>query len=97
MDLEDLKSKITSKSKIFVLCSPHNPVGRLWKKEELEQLAKICADKKLVPLFDFAYQPHYSLWLYLPIVSTLVIGWVSYIHIRHVPRTAPMEILRQYS
>ena len=50
-----------------------------------------------IKLFDFAYQPHYSLWLYLPIVSTLVIGWVSYIHIRHVPRTAPMEILRQYS
>ncbi len=32
MDLEDLKSKITPKTKLLTLCSPHNPVGRVWKK-----------------------------------------------------------------
>ncbi|XPV53001.1 MAG: aminotransferase class I/II-fold pyridoxal phosphate-dependent enzyme [Halarcobacter ebronensis] len=35
MDLKDLKNKITSKTKILILCSPHNPVGRVWSKEEL--------------------------------------------------------------
>jgi putative ABC transport system permease protein len=50
-----------------------------------------------IRLFDFAYQPHYLLWLYLPIISMLLIGFVSYLHIRHVPRTSPMEILRKYT
>jgi len=52
MDLEDLKSKITSKSKILVLCSPHNPVGRVWKKEELQELAKICIEHSIVIISD---------------------------------------------
>jgi len=42
MDIEDFKSKITPKTKILILCSPHNPVGRVWKKEELKEIAKIC-------------------------------------------------------
>lgn len=52
MDLEDLKNKITSKSKILVLCSPHNPIGRVWKKEELEELAKICIEHNLLIISD---------------------------------------------
>ena len=42
MDLEDLKSKITPKTKMLILCSPHNPVGRVWSKEELEAIGDIC-------------------------------------------------------
>lgn len=42
MDLEDLEKKITSKTKVLALCSPHNPVGRVWSKDELEKLANIC-------------------------------------------------------
>ncbi|WP_321470020.1 PatB family C-S lyase [Halarcobacter sp.] len=52
MDLEDLKSKISSKTKIFVLCSPHNPVGRVWDKEELEELAKICIENNILMISD---------------------------------------------
>ncbi len=52
MDLEDLKSKITSKTKIMVLCSPHNPVGRVWDKEELEALANICLKNNLMIISD---------------------------------------------
>ena len=44
MDLEHLKSIITPKTKILTLCSPHNPVGRVWSKEELESLAEICIE-----------------------------------------------------
>ncbi|MCG3718899.1 PatB family C-S lyase [Aliarcobacter butzleri] len=52
MDLEDLEKKITSKTKILVLCSPHNPVGRLWSKEELEKLANICIKYNITIVSD---------------------------------------------
>ncbi|MCT7649307.1 MalY/PatB family protein [Aliarcobacter butzleri] len=52
MDLEDLEKKITSKTKILVLCSPHNPVGRIWSKEELEKLANICIKHNITIVSD---------------------------------------------
>ena len=52
MDLEDLKSKITKKTKILCLCSPHNPVGRVWSKEELEDLADICIENNITIVSD---------------------------------------------
>ena len=52
MDLEDLKSKITPKTKILALCSPHNPVGRVWDKEELEKLADICIKNDIIIVSD---------------------------------------------
>ncbi|WP_323591683.1 MalY/PatB family protein [Aliarcobacter butzleri] len=52
MDLEDLEKKITSKTKILVLCSPHNPVGRVWSKEELEKLANICIKHNITIVSD---------------------------------------------
>lgn len=43
MDLEDLEQKITeSNIRLLFLCSPHNPVGRVWSREELEALGEIC-------------------------------------------------------
>ena len=52
MDLEDLVSKITPKTKILALCSPHNPVGRVWSKEELEKLADICIKHNITIVSD---------------------------------------------
>lgn len=52
MDLEDLESKITPKTKILCLCSPHNPVGRVWSKKELEDLANICIKHNIVIVSD---------------------------------------------
>ena len=52
MDLEDLEKKITSKTKILALCSPHNPVGRVWSKEELEKLANICIKHNIIIVSD---------------------------------------------
>ena len=52
MDLEDLESKITPKTKILALCSPHNPVGRVWSKEELEKLADICIKHNIIIVSD---------------------------------------------
>jgi cysteine-S-conjugate beta-lyase len=43
MDLEDLERKASSpKTKMIYLCNPHNPVGRVWSKEELRTLGDIC-------------------------------------------------------
>ncbi|MDS1314203.1 MalY/PatB family protein [Aliarcobacter butzleri] len=52
MDLEDLEKKITSKTKILALCSPHNPVGRVWSKDELEKLANICIKHNITIVSD---------------------------------------------
>ncbi|WP_029320224.1 MalY/PatB family protein [Butyrivibrio sp. AE3004] len=43
IDFNDFENKIISeKVKLFLLCSPHNPVGRVWTKEELIKIADIC-------------------------------------------------------
>ncbi|MBR6471837.1 MAG: pyridoxal phosphate-dependent aminotransferase [Victivallales bacterium] len=43
IDFEDFERKIIgNKVKLFILCSPHNPVGRVWTRDELERLAEIC-------------------------------------------------------
>lgn len=51
MDLEDFEKKIVQeKVKLFILCSPHNPVGRVWTEEELQRIGEICLkyDVKIV-------------------------------------------------
>lgn len=52
MDLGDLERKIDSRTKLLILCSPHNPVGRVWTREELSALAELCARKNLVVVSD---------------------------------------------
>ena len=43
MDFDDLETKIVeNKVKLFLLCSPHNPVGRVWSEEELRRVGEIC-------------------------------------------------------
>ena len=51
-DIEDLKSKIDERTKLLLLCSPHNPVGRAWKKEELEQILEVCLEHNIVVFSD---------------------------------------------
>lgn len=43
IDFEDFERKITeNKVKLFLLCSPHNPVGRVWEEWELQKIGDIC-------------------------------------------------------
>ncbi len=42
MDFEDLEAKARLGAKWLILCSPHNPVGRVWTRGELERLSEIC-------------------------------------------------------
>ncbi|MGL5617249.1 MAG: MalY/PatB family protein [Sarcina sp.] len=41
MDYKNIEENIKD-VKLFILCNPHNPVGRVWKKEELKKLGEIC-------------------------------------------------------
>ena len=44
IDFDDFEKKIIdNKVKLFILCSPHNPVGRVWTRGELSRLSSICA------------------------------------------------------
>ncbi len=52
IDFEDFNSKITPKTKILLLCSPHNPVGRVWSKEELTKLNEICKTHNILVVSD---------------------------------------------
>jgi cystathionine beta-lyase len=52
MDFEDLERKINDKTRMLILCNPHNPVGRVWKKEELERLGEICLRNNITIVSD---------------------------------------------
>jgi cysteine-S-conjugate beta-lyase len=51
-DFDDLKSKIDKDTKLLLLCSPHNPVGRVWDQEELAELGRICEEYKIIVFAD---------------------------------------------
>ncbi len=51
MDLDDLRQKAKG-AKLLMLCSPHNPVGRVWAREELTALGEICLENDLYVLSD---------------------------------------------
>jgi len=52
MDFEDLERKIDSRTKIIILCSPHNPVGRVWTRDELSKLGEICLSSNIKIISD---------------------------------------------
>lgn len=52
MDFQDLKEKITEKTRMSVLCSPHNPVGRVWTRDELENFGNMCVENEIVIVSD---------------------------------------------
>ena len=64
IDFDDLETKAADpKNKILILCNPHNPVGRVWTKAELEQVAAICVRHNVFVIADeihgdFAFPPH---------------------------------------
>jgi len=52
-DFEDFEEKAKDPlTKIFILCSPHNPVGRVWTREELKKLGDICLEHDILIISD---------------------------------------------
>jgi len=52
MDLEDLRTRIDAPGRMLILCSPHNPSGRVWTREELEALERIAVERDLLVVAD---------------------------------------------
>ena len=53
MNYDDLEEKAKDpRAKAIILCSPHNPVGRVWTKEELTRLGEICLENNILVISD---------------------------------------------
>jgi cystathionine beta-lyase len=69
IDFEDLETK-AREARMLILCSPHNPVGRVWRRGELERVADICVRHNVTIVSDeihndLVYAPHQ----HIPIAS----------------------------
>lgn len=51
VDFDDFEEK-AKQAKLFILCSPHNPLGRCWTREELQKMADICLKHNVLVLSD---------------------------------------------
>ena len=51
IDWEDFEDKV-SQARVFLLCNPHNPAGRVWTREELERMGEICLRHKVFVVAD---------------------------------------------
>lgn len=70
IDFADFEEKLRDNVKAFILCSPHNPVGRVWTKAELTRMAELCVKYNVLILSDeihsdLVYQNH----RHIPIAS----------------------------
>jgi cystathionine beta-lyase len=52
MDLDALASQLAGDEKLMFLCSPHNPGGRIWTKDELRAVAAFCAERDIILISD---------------------------------------------
>ncbi len=62
-DIERLRTQITPKTKLLLLCSPHNPIGRVWSREELLALGELCLEHGIRIISDeihsdIVFAPH---------------------------------------
>ena len=71
IDFDDMENKIRENGvKMLILCNPHNPVGRVWTKEELLKIGEICLKNHMIIVSDeihadFVYSGH----KHIPIAS----------------------------
>jgi cystathionine beta-lyase len=66
IDFDRFESAITDDTKLFIFCNPHNPVGRVYRKAELESIAEICLRRGLIICSDeihcdLVYPPHHHI------------------------------------
>ncbi len=52
LDWDDWQGRLTGRERMLILCSPHNPGGRVWSADELRQIAAFCRDRDLVLVSD---------------------------------------------
>ena len=70
IDFDDMEQKIRQNGvKLFILCSPHNPIGRVWTIDELQRIGKICAENQIIVISDeihcdFAFSHPHTIFLH---------------------------------
>lgn len=52
IDFDVFRSAISERTRIFLLCNPHNPVGRVWERTDLSRIAEICLERNLMIIAD---------------------------------------------
>lgn len=52
IDFIDLAERLSKDVKMLILCNPHNPSGRVWKKDELQKVGEICLEHRIIVLSD---------------------------------------------
>lgn len=84
MDLDHFKSVLSSNVKALVLCSPHNPVARVWRRQELCELAEICLERNIMIFSDEIHQDlvysdaeHIPIALAAPGIESLLLTLVA--------------------
>lgn len=84
MDFDKLESQLDKRTRLLILCNPHNPVGRVWSKEELLKLGKICLENNVMILSDeihydivYAGYRHYPLASLSPELSAQTVTFTS--------------------
>lgn len=55
LNMDEFAAAFTPKTKAVIINTPHNPVGKVFTKEELEQIAKVCIEKNVLVLADEVY------------------------------------------
>ncbi|KGX86728.1 MalY/PatB family protein [Pontibacillus litoralis] len=70
IDFDDFEQQLKNGIKAFILCNPHNPVGRVWTKDELQRMAELCLQNNTMIISDeihadLIYQGH----THIPIAS----------------------------
>ncbi len=78
IDFTDFERK-AKEAKMFILCHPHNPTGRLWSKNELQKLVNICKENNVLILSD-------------EIHSDLILTNRKHIPVLHIPGSEQITI-----
>ena len=69
-DIERLCAHITPKTKLLLLCSPHNPIGRVWSRDELLALGELCLKYGIRIISDEIHSDLvFALYTHIPIAS----------------------------
>ena len=55
-DIDVFKAAITPDTRIFILCNPHNPIGKVWTKAELKAMGQVCLDNNILVIADEIHQ-----------------------------------------
>jgi cystathionine beta-lyase len=70
IDFDAFEQAITPQTRLFILCNPHNPVGRVFRKDELLQMAEICLSRSILICSDEIHcELLYSDQHHIPIAS----------------------------